>query len=135
MTKEMLGTLTPEKEQNEVEVNDVKEEREMVDTRNVNLKYIVNSFDVITNLKDVIGKINSLDTKEKVGITLSDNEYKLEIIPEEQNTGLFKINVYSNRAPQLQNWGIDHSNNVIANQMPLLCIMINTKYSDIDKVQ
>lgn len=135
MTKEMLGTLTPEKEQNEVEVNDVKEEREMVDTRNVNLKYIVNSFDVITNLKDVIGKINSLDTKEKVGITLSDNEYKLEIIPEEQNTGLFKINVYSNQAPQLQNWGIDHSNNVIANQMPLLCIMINTKYSDIDKVQ
>lgn len=135
MTKEMLGTLTPEKEQNEVEVNDVKEEREMVDTRNVNLKYIVNSFDVITNLKDVIGKINSLDTKEKVGITLSDNEYKLEIIPEEQNTGLFKINVYSNQAPQLQNWGIDHSNNVIANQMPLLCIIINTKYSDIDKVQ
>lgn len=135
MTKEMLTTLTLEKEQNEVDVKDGMEEREMADTRNVNLKDIVNSFDVITNLKDVIGKINSLDTKEKVTITLLDSEYKLEIIPEEQNSGVFKISVYNNQVPQLQNWGKDSTYDVLIHQTPLLCIMIDTKHNNIDKLQ
>lgn len=138
MTKEKLATLTSEDEQNKVEVNDVKEEREMIDTQNVKLKDIVNSFDVITNLKDIINLIKTLDPEEKVSVALSDNKYKLEIIPENQNDGMFIINVLSNGhnlitqySPSINMSTYEHFNL----QTPLISIRININGIDVDKLQ